>query len=149
MQYVVEADSRLSNAQAAHRLAIYKALVAVGRFTAAVIMRWIKGRYILFVATLSSTVLFAGVVGARGPTGLTLLGAEYFVKASVGPLLSSLSLRGLGKHRRKGASLLVTSISSIAIFSPAFGAIADKKGIRVAIGLPTACSAMVSEWIPK
>ena len=144
MQYAMAASPKLTNRQAAHRLAIYKSLLGVGRLLTALATRWIKGRYILIVSSSVSLILLACAAGIKGPPGLHILGAEYFTKASIGPLLSSLALTGLGRHRKKGASLVVTATSSMAAFAPAFGAIADRWGLRLAVALPAVCTGVVS-----
>ena len=143
MHYAQGVDPRLTNSRAAHYQAISLALLAAGRFTTALLLKRIKARYILLVSAALTVILLA--IGAALPhrARLYLVIVQFYTHACFDPVVESLGLRGLGKHTKKGASLLVMCVASVAIFTPIFGAIDDKYGVDSALILTTCASGVV------
>ena len=146
MQIAVDLDPRLSDAQAAQRLAVSQAVYAAGLVVYLLVIRWVRAkvRHLLLISSIVLLGFLCAVNLTPGAPALSVLIAARSIQPAIGPIVLSLSLRGLGQDKKKGSSFLLTAISSIAAFSPAFGAIADKYGIRAAIRLPTACFVVVS-----
>lgn len=61
-----------------------------------------------------------------------------FFESAIFPTIFTLSLRGLGRHTKRGASFLVASVSGGAVIPAILGNVADKTGIRVAMVVPLA-----------
>ncbi|KAL9054974.1 MAG: hypothetical protein Q9162_003829 [Coniocarpon cinnabarinum] len=142
MQYALEKEPCFSNRKAAQYKAIAGSFIAVARFASVLIMKKVKPRHLLLVSLILTVALLAAATGVRGPAGLYIIMAENFTKACISPIIDSLALRGLGKHTKKGASLLVICNSAMAVFAPIFGVIADKSSMRVATALPLTCAAL-------
>ena len=136
INYATEVDKSLTNKTAAHRLAIAQASFAAARFVCALLMRWLNPRHMLIVASIVTTGILSGTIGAKGGLGVALLTVEFVTKACVSPTTFTLSLRGLGRHTKRGASFLIASIVGGAVFSPLLGAVADKKGMNIAMVVP-------------
>jgi FHS family L-fucose permease-like MFS transporter len=51
-----------------------------------------------------------------------------FFESCVFPLIFTLSLRGLGRHSKRGASFIVAAVSGGALFPPVLGSVADALG---------------------
>jgi NAD(P)-dependent dehydrogenase (short-subunit alcohol dehydrogenase family) len=65
------------------------------------------------------------------------------VPAEVIPTIFALSLEGLGRHTKLGASLLVMSIVGGAILPAVMGRISDLSSIQTAFAAPVVCYAYV------
>jgi len=130
INYAVEVKHGLSDTSAAHRLAIAQAVYAAGRFVACAIMTRVKPRHLLLAAVTLVVACLAAAIGAKGEAGIAMITIEFFAKSCVFPTLFTLTLTGLGKHTKKGASFLIVSIASGIVFAPAMGAAADKPGLR-------------------
>jgi MFS transporter, FHS family, L-fucose permease len=78
---------------------------------------------------ISGVVLFAALVmGLKGNTGIAAISLLLFFESCVFPLIFTLSIRGLGRHSKRGASFVVAVISGGALFPPVLGAVADALG---------------------
>ena len=75
-------------------------------------------------------------MGATGKVGLALLVLEYGAKGTIFPTTFSLALKGLGRHTKRGSSLLVVAIAGGALWVPATGAVADAIGVKLALCIP-------------
>lgn len=138
INYATEVDKSLSSKTAAHRLAVAQASFAAARFLCAFAMRWLNPRHMLLTASLVTTGVLSSTIGARGKAGVALLTLEFVSKACVSPTTFTLSLRGLGRHTKRGASFLIAAVCGGTIFAPLLGAVADKKGMNIAMAVPVA-----------
>ncbi|TID23313.1 MFS general substrate transporter [Venturia nashicola] len=136
-------DKLTSQKQGANFYAIAQGLFAVGRFSAAGLMYITKPRYILLAYQSLIMVFIAAAIavntgGSTRPNwgGLSMLMIVLFFESCIFPTIFTLSLRGLGRHTKRGASFLVASVSGGAVIPAILGNVADKTGIRVAMVVP-------------
>lgn len=138
INYVTEVKPSLDSAQGANLLAIAQALFAIGRFSAALLMKIGKPRLILMTYMTCIIIFIAAAIGTTGNTGIAMLSIVLFFESCIFPTIFTLSLRGLGRHTKRGASFLVASVSGGAVFPPMLGAVTDAKGTRMAMCVPLA-----------
>jgi len=138
IHYVTEVKPSLSSADGSNLLAVAQALFAVGRFTAAIMMKWVKPRHILFIYMTGIIIFIAAAIGTTGNTAIAMLCMVLFFESCIFPTIFTLSLRGLGRHTKRGASFLVASVSGGAVFPPMLGAVVDAKNTRIAMCVPLA-----------
>jgi FHS family L-fucose permease-like MFS transporter len=131
--------------QGANFYAIAQALFAIGRFSAAGLMYITKPRYILLAYQSLIMVFIACAIGVNtgGDSrpnwgGLAMLMIVLFFESCIFPTIFTLSLRGLGRHTKRGASFLVASVSGGAVIPAILGNVADKVGTRTALVVPLA-----------
>ncbi|KAF2085513.1 L-fucose permease Glucose/galactose transporter-like protein [Saccharata proteae CBS 121410] len=131
--------------QGANYYAIAQGLFAAGRFSAAGLMYITKPRYILLVyQTLIMVFIIAAIAvdtgHGTGPNwgGLSMLMLVLFFESCIFPTIFTLSLRGLGRHTKRGASFLVSSVCGGAVVPAILGNVADKTGTRKAMVVPLA-----------
>ena len=124
---------------AAHRLAIAHALFAMGRFFFAFLMKYVRPKHLLLFATSATLVLLSTVVSVPYvDVGIAMLMIEFFAKSCISPTTFSLALKGLELNTKKGASWLIAAHCGGGVLAPAMGAVAEKAGIRLAMGVPLA-----------
>lgn len=139
INYATEVKQGLSTAQASNFLSVAQACFAVGRFSAALGMRFAKPRYILLFY-LSMTVVFSACAQTQtGAAGIAMVSLILFFESCIFPTIFTLALRGLGRHTKRGASFLVASVSGGAVFPAILGATADRhNSTRYAFCVPMA-----------
>jgi len=123
--------------------AIAQGLFAIGRFSAAGLMYVTKPRYILLAYQSLIMIFIAAAIGVNtgGTThanwgGLAMLMIVLFFESCIFPTIFTLSLRGLGRHTKRGASFLVSSVCGGAVIPAILGNVADKTGTRIAMVVP-------------
>lgn len=136
IHYCVEVKPSLSTADGSNLLAVAQALFAVGRFTASILMRWIRPRFILLAFMTGIIVFIIAAVPTSGDTAIAMLCMVLFFESCIFPTIFTLSLRGLGRHTKRGASFLVASVSGGAVFPPMLGAVVDARNTRIAMCVP-------------
>ena len=136
INYVVLVRPGTSSATGSNQLAIAQGLFAIGRFVAGFSMKFVKPRWILMVFMTMIIVFIAMAMGTTGNAGIAALSLVLFFESCIFPTIFTLSLRGLGRHTKRGASFLVSSVSGGAVFPPMLGAVADRKGTRIAMLIP-------------
>lgn len=77
-------------------------------------------------------------MGARGEAGVATLSLVLFFESCVFPTIFTLSIRGLGRHTKRGSSWIVASVSGGALFPALTGLVADHKGYHIAMCVPLA-----------
>ncbi|CBX95912.1 hypothetical protein IAQ61_004735 [Plenodomus lingam] len=130
--------------QGANFYAIAQGLFAAGRFAAAGIMYWGgKPRYVLLVFQTLIMIFISAAIGvntggANNPNwgGLSMLMIVLFFESCVFPIIFALTLRGLGRHTKRGASFLVSSVCGGAVGPVILGNVADSIGTRKAMCIP-------------
>lgn len=135
IKYAVE-SARVSEAAGSDRYAIAQGLFAIGRFAAAGAMMVAKPRWILLLFLTGVVVFIAAAMGARGEAGVAMLSLVLFFESCVFPTIFTLSIRGLGRHTKRGSSWIVASVSGGALFPALTGLVADRKGYHVAMCVP-------------
>ncbi|KAF2646278.1 glucose/galactose transporter [Massarina eburnea CBS 473.64] len=149
INYYTEArpDEPLVSAQhqGANFYAIAQALFAVGRFSAAGLMYFTKPRWVLMIYQTLIMVFIAAAIGvdtghgtAANWGGLSMLMLVLFFESCIFPTIFTLSLRGLGRHTKRGASFIVASVCGGAVVPAILGNVADRIGTRKAMVVPLA-----------
>lgn len=131
--------------QGASYYAIAQGLFAIGRFSAAGLMYITKPRYVLLAYQSLIMVFIAAAIGSDSGHGrsanwggIACLMLVLFFESCIFPTIFTLSLRGLGRHTKRGASFLVASVSGGAVIPAILGHTADKTGTRIAMVIPLA-----------
>ena len=137
IKYAVE-SAHLTDSQGSDRYAIAQGLFAIGRFAAAGGMMFMKPRYILMTFMTGVMIFIAASMGAKGEGGVATLSIVLFFESCVFPTIFTLSIRGLGRHTKRGSSWIVASVSGGALFPSLTGLVADQKGYHIAMCVPLA-----------
>ncbi|CAG8984115.1 hypothetical protein HYALB_00006216 [Hymenoscyphus albidus] len=135
IRYAVE-SANISEAAGSDRYAIGQGLFAIGRFAAAGLMMVIKPRLVLLVFMTSIMLFIALAVGIKGNAGVAFLSLVLFFESCIFPTIFTLSIRGLGRHTKRGSSWIVASVSGGALFPALTGLLADKKGYHISMTVP-------------
>ncbi|KAG9237918.1 putative L-fucose-proton symporter [Amylocarpus encephaloides] len=117
-----------THATAANLLAGAQGCFAVGRFFASGLLKFTKPRLVLMAFISGVTIFAAMAIGAPGNAGVAAIFLVLFFESCIFPLIFTLSLRGLGRHSKRGASFIVAAVSGGALFPPVLGAVADALG---------------------
>ncbi|KAF2271069.1 glucose/galactose transporter [Lojkania enalia] len=136
IHYVTEAKPSLSSADGANLLAVAQGLFAIGRFSAALLMKFVRPRLVLFTFMTGIIIFISASMGTHGDAGIAMLSLVLFFESCIFPTIFTLSLRGLGRHTKRGASFLVASVSGGAVFPPMLGAVVDARNARIAMSVP-------------
>ncbi|KAH7311069.1 putative L-fucose-proton symporter [Rhexocercosporidium sp. MPI-PUGE-AT-0058] len=128
INYVSWVRPGTTHATGANLLAGAQGCFAIGRFVASGMLKFVKPRLVL-MGFLTGVVVFAClVIGLKGNGGVAAIFLVLFFESCVFPLIFTLSLRGLGRHSKRGASFIVAAVSGGALFPPVLGAVADALG---------------------
>lgn len=125
-----------TQADGSNQLAIAQALFAVGRFAAAGTMKFVAPRIVLWIFMTMILIFTAAAIGAQGTAGIAVLSITLFFESCIFPTIFTLSLRGLGRHTKRGASFLVASVCGGAVFPPILGVVADRSNTQIAMIVP-------------
>lgn len=117
-------------------LAVAQGLFAIGRFSAAAMMKFVKPRYVLTIYLLGCVVFSILAMNIPGTAGLALLNVVFFFESCCFPTIFTLAIKKLGRHTKIGSSFLVSSISGGAVFPQMMGSAADRKGTHWAMLVP-------------
>jgi MFS transporter, FHS family, L-fucose permease len=83
-------------------------------------MKLIKPRIVLLIY-LSGVIAFcAASIRTSGNTGLAMLNLTLFFESVVFPTIVALGIRGIGKHTKRGAGLIVGGVAGGAAVRPSF-----------------------------
>lgn len=126
----------LTAAAASDRYAIGQGLFAIGRFAAAGAMMVIKPRLVLMVFMTAIMIFVALAIGVYGEAGVAFLSLVLFFESCVFPTIFTLSIRGLGRHTKRGSSFVVAAVSGGALFPSLTGLLADSKGYHIGMAVP-------------
>lgn len=135
IKYAVE-SAHLTDSQGSDRYAIAQGLFAIGRFAAAGGMMVVKPRWILMTFMTGVMIFIACSMGVRGEGGVATLSIVLFFESCVFPTIFTLSIRGLGRHTKRGSSWIVASVSGGALFPSLTGLVADKQDYHIAMIVP-------------
>jgi FHS family L-fucose permease-like MFS transporter len=127
INYVTEIRPNTSSALGAKFLAIAQGCFAAGRFSGSAIMKKIKPRWV-FLAYLSCVIIFcAASITQRGNTGLAMLTLTLFFESVCFPTIVALGIRGLGKHTKRGAGVIIGAVVGGACIPPILASVADRR----------------------
>ncbi|KAI4603271.1 hypothetical protein KJ359_006064 [Pestalotiopsis sp. 9143b] len=135
ISYAAE-SAGIDHAAASDRYAIAQALFAIGRFAAAGLMMYFKPRKILMVFMSAIMIFIALAMGIKGEGGVAMLSLVLFFESCIFPTIFTLSIRGLGRHTKRGSSWIVAAVSGGALFPSLTGLLADHKGYHIAMAVP-------------
>jgi len=131
-------SAKVSASVASDRYAIGQSLFAIGRFAAAGAFMFIKPRLILLVFMTMIMVFIAMAMGIWGEGGVACLSLVLFFESCIFPTIFTLSIRGLGRHTKRGSSWIVASVCGGALFPALTGLAADHSDYHKAMGVPLA-----------
>ncbi|KIX02202.1 uncharacterized protein Z518_08141 [Rhinocladiella mackenziei CBS 650.93] len=128
----------LSESVASDRYAIGQALFAIGRFAAAGMFMFIKPRIVLMIFMTAIMIFIACAMGIYGEGGVAVLSLVLFFESCIFPTIFTLSIRGLGRHTKRGSSWIVSSVCGGALFPALTGLAADHMTYHKAMCVPLA-----------
>lgn len=137
INYSIE-TAGLTHSVASDRYAIGQSLFAIGRFAAAGLFMFVKPRYVLMFFMTMIMVFIGAAMGVYGEAGFAMLAIVLFFESCIFPTIFTLSIRGLGRHTKRGSSWIVASVCGGALFPSLTGLLADKKDYHLAMGVPLA-----------
>ncbi|KKY24092.1 putative glucose galactose transporter [Phaeomoniella chlamydospora] len=137
INYTVE-SAKVSHSVASDRYALAQGLFAIGRFAAAGLFVFVKPRWVLMAFMTAIMVFIAAAMGVWGEGGVAMLSLVLFFESCIFPTIFTLSIRGLGRHTKRGSSWIVAAVSGGALFPSLTGLVADHKDYHVAMGIPLA-----------
>ncbi|XP_037050743.1 L-fucose-proton symporter-like isoform X3 [Bradysia coprophila] len=125
INYVIWVRPETSKATGSNLLAVAQGCFAIGRFVSSGLLKITKPRFVL-LGFMSGAVIFASLVLAlKGNTAIAMISLVLFFESCCFPLIFTLSLRGLGRHSKRGASFIIAAVSGGALFPPVLGSVAD------------------------
>jgi MFS transporter, FHS family, L-fucose permease len=133
-----EETAHLTESQASDRYAIAQSLFAIGRFAAAGLFMFIKPRWVLLFFMTAIMVFISLAMGLYGEAGSAMLSLVLFFESCIFPTIFTLSIRGLGRHTKRGSSWIVASVCGGAFFPAMTGLAADVSSYHKAMGVPLA-----------
>lgn len=137
INYTIE-SAGLEHAVASDRYAIGQSLFAIGRFAAAGLFMFVKPRLVLLLFMTMIMVFIALAMGIWGEGGCAMLSLVLFFESCIFPTIFTLSIRGLGRHTKRGSSWIVAAVSGGALFPSLTGLAADNSDYHKAMGVPLA-----------
>ncbi|EED19173.1 L-fucose-proton symporter, putative [Talaromyces stipitatus ATCC 10500] len=114
-----------SASDASDLLTVAQGLYAFNRFLASFLMMFkpFKPRYMLFVYLLGCIVFSISAMNTSGNTSIALCIIVFCFESCCFATIFSMSLRGLGRHTKRGGSYLVAAISGGMVFPPMMAAV--------------------------
>ncbi|RWQ99260.1 glucose galactose transporter [Paecilomyces variotii] len=127
-----------SSSEAADLLAVAQGLYAFNRFLASglMMMKAFKPRYMLAVYLFLCFVFSVAAMNTSGTTSIALFILVFCFESCCFATIFTLALRGLGRHTKRGGSLLVAAISGGTVFPPMMGAVVTNRNAHVALAIP-------------
>lgn len=129
-------SAHISASDASNRYAIGQSLFAIGRFAAAGLFMFTKPRWVLMLFMTMIMIFIAAAIGTHGEAGIAVLSLVLFFESCIFPTIFTLSIRGLGRHTKRGSSWIVSSVCGGALFPSLTGLVADKRGYHIAMAVP-------------
>ena len=133
-----EESAGITESQASDRYAIGQSLFAIGRFAAAGLFMFVKPRWVLLVFMTAIMLFISLAMGIYGEAGVAMLSLVLFFESCIFPTIFTLSIRGLGRHTKRGSSWIVASVCGGALFPALTGLAADASDYHKAMGVPLA-----------
>ncbi|MCJ1416337.1 hypothetical protein MMC32_002672 [Xylographa parallela] len=136
INYVQQVRPGTSQSTASNLLAVAQSLFAIGRFFSSLCMRYLKPRHVLWLFMSMIVLFICCAMGVAGNGGIATLSLVLFFESCIYPTIFTLSLRGLGRHTKRGASFIVSSVCGGAVFPPILGVVADARDTQIAMCIP-------------
>jgi FHS family L-fucose permease-like MFS transporter len=115
----------------------------IGRVLTAGALKYVQAPTMLAAFAGGALVASAVAVAATGAAAVWMVVALGVFQSLMFPTIFALSLEGLGRHTKLGASLLVMSIVGGAILPAVMGWVSDLSSIQMAFAVPLVCYAYV------
>jgi FHS family L-fucose permease-like MFS transporter len=136
INYVTETRPGTSSSLGAQFLAGAQACHVLGRFGGAVLMNFVKPRWV-FLAFLTMCIVFSGpAMTQTGNTGMSMLYLVLFFESVCFPTILGLGMRGLGKHTKRGSGWIVAGVFGGACVPPLMGVAGDNHGTGFSMIVP-------------
>jgi FHS family L-fucose permease-like MFS transporter len=97
---------------------------------------FVKPRLILLAFLALCFVFSIAAMNTSGTASIGLLMTVFAFESACFATIFTLSLRGLGRHTKRGGSLQVAAISGGMVFPPIMGAVIDRRGAHFALIVP-------------
>lgn len=127
-------------------VSIYWGLAMVGRFIGSGVLALVKpGKVLAFNALLALVLALVSSQTTGFIAAVTVL-AIGLANSIMFPTIFTLALDGLGEDTSKGSALLCTAIVGGALIPLGYGAVADHRGLAVALFVPVVCYALIAVY---
>lgn len=81
-------------------------------------------------------VFIALAISIYGEAGIAFLSLVLFFESCIFPTIFTLSIRGLGRHTKRGSSWIIAAVSGGALFPSLTGLLADHRGYHIGMTVP-------------
>ncbi|MCJ1473468.1 hypothetical protein MMC13_002119 [Lambiella insularis] len=136
INYVQQVRPGTSQSTASNLLAVAQSLFAIGRFASSLAMRFLRPRHVLWLFMTMLVIFICCAMGISGYGGIATLSLVLFFESCTYPTIFTPAIRGLGRHTKRGASFIVSSVSGGAAFPPVLGVVADARNAQIAMCIP-------------
>jgi FHS family L-fucose permease-like MFS transporter len=145
INYAVETWPGTSSATGSKYLAGAQGAFTVGRFSGALLMKYMRARWVFLVYLSGVVVFLAASITQRGQNGIAMLFVTMFFESVCFPTIVALGIRGLGRHYKRGSGFIVGGVCGGAVVPPLLGHVADMhNSTGFAMIVPTMF--MVAAW---
>ncbi len=115
----------------------------IGRFSATVIMKYIKPGKLMGIYALANILLISVAVIYPGWAGVWSIFLSSFFMSLMFPTIFALGIKGLGENTKIAGSIIVMSIIGGGVFTPLMGLVAVKS-MAVAMLVPLGCYCFIT-----
>ena len=115
----------------------------IGRFSASIIMRYIKPNTLMGIYSIANICLVGIGIAFPGWIGLWAVFLTSFFMSLMFPTIYALGIKGLGPNTKIGGSIIIMAIIGGAVFTPIMGLIAGKS-MALAMFVPLSCYVFIS-----
>jgi len=124
--------------QSSDLLAVGQGLYAFNRFLAGALMMLpaFKPRFMLAVYLVSCFIFSIAAMTTTGDASIALLILVLCFESCCFATIFTLGLHGLGRHTKRGGSLLVSGVSGGMVFPPMMGAVVTARSAHVVMAIP-------------
>jgi FHS family L-fucose permease-like MFS transporter len=139
----LEEIANLPEKQGGFYVSLYWGSAMIGRFSGALIQRYVKPNRVLAVAACCSIILVTLTILGSGTFAMWTIILVGLFNSIMFPTIFTLSIDGLGKETAKGSGLLIMAIVGGAVIPLLMGFLADAIGVQSAFVLTLFCYAYI------
>ncbi|HVB04086.1 MAG TPA: L-fucose:H+ symporter permease [Chitinophagaceae bacterium] len=143
INYVTESNKGYSSKTAAILLGFSLVLFTIGRFAGTALMKIIRPQHLLKTYAIINIILCVFVIMDDGLFSVISLMIIFFFESIMFPTIFALGVMDLGKHTRRGGSLIIMTIAGGAFIPPIMGWIAQRDTTADAFIIPLVCFIVV------
>ncbi|KAI9359664.1 L-fucose:H+ symporter permease [Zopfochytrium polystomum] len=118
----------ISSGDAALYLTYSLIIFTAGRFIGSALLKFVNPRHLLALYSLIATGMAAYLIVGSGKAGVAIIMSIYFFESIMFPTIFTLAMEDLGKHTRRGASFMISSLVGGAIFPLCIASVGDATG---------------------